>query len=414
MKNKITVVAMIAVALSLIPTAPVNAQDWAQWRGPKRDGLIASFSPPATWPNKLTQVWKVPVGIGHSSPVVTGGRVYVFSREGEEEAVSCFSLDTGRLIWKSKYATAYTMNPAAVGHGKGPKSTPVLDGGNIYSLGITGTLSCYEAETGRVKWSRTFSKQYKAASPLYGTAMSPVVYRGMIIAHVGGNDSGALCAFDKENGDVKWTWDGDGPGYASPIVVSVGGTDQIVTQTQKLIVGVAAATGQLLWSMPFETEYVQNIVTPVAYKDTIIISGIDKGTTELRIRKQQGKWVPETVWRNSEVSMYMSSPVVIGDYLYGMSHKRKGQFFCIDARTGKTQWLSNGREGDNAAVVAGGRFLIALTDSAELTVMRTDSAKLDVVKKYTVAESPTWAHPVIVGNRVLIKDVNSLALLSTQ
>jgi hypothetical protein len=109
--------------------------------------------------------------------------------------------------------------------------------------------------------------------------------------------------------------------------------------------------------------------------------------------------------------MYMSSPVVSGDSIYGLSHKRKGQFFCLDARTGKTQWLSNGREGDNSAAVVAGQFLLMLTDGAELVVVRADPRQFEVIKKYPVADSATWAHPVLVGKRVLIKDASSLALL---
>jgi outer membrane protein assembly factor BamB len=387
------------------------AQDWPQWRGPNRDGIVASFTEPKAWPDKLKTIWKVPVGLGHSSPVVVGRRVYLHSRQGENEVVSCFDLDTGKLLWKDSYPTPYTMNPAAAGHGKGPKSTPVVSNNKLFTFGISGILSCYDTATGKVRWRKEFSKQFKATSPYFGAATSPLVYSGLVIVHVGGHDSGALIAFDAETGDVKWSWSGDGPGYASPTVFESGGASQIVTQTQKSIAGFAAATGELLWRIPFETEYVQNIVTPVAYKQTLILSGLDKGTMAIRVIKRGGTWETERVWHNPDVSMYMNSPVLSGDYLVGLSHKRKGQFFCLDARTGQTLWTTNGREGDNAAILAAGRLLLLLTDGAELTVARSDPKKFEVLKKYSVADSPTWAHPVVVGNRVLIKDASSLALL---
>ena len=112
--------------------------------------------------------------------------------------------------------------------------------------------------------------------------------------------------------------------------------------------------------------------------------------------------------------MYMSSPVVSGDYLFGLSHKRKGQFFCIDARTGKTMWTSTGREGDNASIVAAGQFLFLLSDTGELLVAGSNPAQFERSKKYTVAESPTWAHPVVLNNRILIKDASTLALRSLE
>ena len=190
--------------------------------------------------------------------------------------------------------------------------------------------------------------------------------------------------------------------------------NRVLTQTQKSIAGFSAANGEQLWRIPFETEYVQNIVTPVVYKETLIFSGLDKGTTAIRVIKRGQKWETEQVWLNPEVSMYMNSPVVSGDYLFGLSHKRKGQFFCLDARTGKTLWSSSGREGDNAAIVVAGQFLFLLSDGAEMSVSRSDAKQFEVLKKYSVADSPTWAHPVLVGSRVLIKDASSLALLSLE
>jgi len=390
------------------------AQDWPQWRGPNRDGVVASFAAPKVWPDKLQTIWKVQVGLGHSSPVVVGRRVYLHSRQEENEVAYCFDLDTGKQLWRDSYPTPYMMNPAAVSHGKGPKSTPVVYNNNLYTFGISGILSCYDTMTGTVKWRKEFSKQFKATSPLFGAATSPIVHNGLVIVHVGGHDSGALTAFNAETGDVKWTWTGDGPGYASPIVFGSGGTAQIVTQTQKSIAGFSPANGEQLWRIPFETEYVQNIVTPVAYKDTLIFSGLDKGTTAVRVIKRAGNWETLKVWQNPEVSMYMNSPVVNGDYLFGLSHKRKGQFFCIDARSGQALWTSDGREGDNAAILAAGKFLFLLTDGAELIVARSDAIQFEVLKKYSVADSPTWAHPVVVGNRILIKDASSLAMLSIE
>jgi outer membrane protein assembly factor BamB len=194
-------------------------------------------------------------------------------------------------------------------------------------------------------------------------------------------------------------------------VAEFGGVRQIVTQTQKYIVGISASYGQLLWEIPFETEYVQNSVTPVMYKQTLIFSGLDKGVFAVNVVLRGNTWATEQVWHNPDVSMYLNSPVVSGDYLYGLSHKRKGQFFCLDARTGQTQWLSNGREGDNAAIVTTGGLLFMLSDGAELTVARAEPARFEVLKQYTVAQSPTWAHPVFVGNRILIRDASNLALL---
>lgn len=390
------------------------AQDWPQWRGANRDGHIASFSTPKVWPEQLKMKWKVDVGFGHSSPLIVGKKVFLQSRQGEQEVTSCFDLDTGKLLWKDGYAAPYQMNPAAMGHGKGPKSTPAVAAGKLYTLGITGILSCYDTAKGKVLWRKEFSRQFKSTSPDYGTAMSPVVDKGLVIVHVGGHDSGALMAFDTETGAEKWSWKNDGPGYASPIVVELAGIRQVVTQSQQNIIGVNETNGELLWQIPFTTEYAQNIVTPVLYKETLIFSGLDKGTFAVKLTKSDGKVKPETIWTNKEVPMYMNSPVLNGDYLFGMSHKKKGQFFCIDAKTGATVWTSNGREGDNAAILNSGSLLFLLDDAADLTIANADAKKYEVLKKYTVAQSATWAHPAIIGKRILIKDFSNLTLWSVE
>src|SRR5262249_13580835 len=161
---------------------------------------VDEVSLPASWPKALKEEWKVNVGVGHSSPVVSNNRIYEFARQGEEEVLLCLDLATGKEVWRSSQQISYQMNPAATGHGKGPKSTPVLSNGKVYTFGISGVLSCHEAATGKLKWRRDFAKQYPATSPLYGTAMSPLVDNGLLIAHVGGQDKGALTAFDAETG----------------------------------------------------------------------------------------------------------------------------------------------------------------------------------------------------------------------
>ncbi|HJQ69844.1 MAG TPA: PQQ-binding-like beta-propeller repeat protein [Blastocatellia bacterium] len=403
--------ALCASVVNLIALSAVTfAQDWPGWRGPNRDGVVASFTAPKTWPESLKLKWKTPVGEGHSSPVVAGDRVYIQTRQGEEEVVSAIDLNTGKVIWSERNGVSYTVNPAAVGHGKGPKSTPVISGGKLYALSISGVLSSLDAQTGKLRWRKDFSKDFKVTSPLYGSAMSPLVVDNLVIAHVGGSEGGMLAAFNADTGEVKWSWRGDGPGYASPIIVDIGGARQIVTQSEKNLIAVSAATGELLWQMPFTTEYDQNIVTPVVYKDTLIFSGIDKGTFAIKPHMSGGKWKAEQVWHNPQVSMYMNTPVLVGDHLFGLSHKRKGQFFSLDARTGATVWTTEGREGENASLIAAGGLLFILNNDAELTVARKGATAFEPLKKYTVAQSPTWAHPVVVGNRLLIKDASTLAL----
>lgn len=243
--------------------------------------------------------------------------------------------------------------------------------------------------------------------------MSPVVDRGLVIAHVGGHDDGALTAFDAASGEVKWRWTGDGPAYASPIVVEFGGVRQVVTETQNNIVGVSAENGQLLWKIPFTTDYDQNIPTPILYRDELILSGDAKGIMAVRASVKDGKWATETVWRNTDVALFMSSPVVAGDLLFGFSQYKKGQFFSLDLSNGAAKWMGPARQGDNATVLVSGENLIFLKDDAELIIAKATGQGFEPLHTYSAAQSPTWAHPLVLRDGIVIKDATTLARWGT-
>jgi outer membrane protein assembly factor BamB len=400
----------IALAILVLSAVTLSAQDWSQWRGPARNGLTTTFVAPATWPERPTQAWKVQAGIGHSSPVVSGTRVFLLSRVSEQEVVTAYELATGKQIWRNAYDAPYQVNPAATSHGKGPKGTPLVHRGRVYTLGISGTLSALDANDGRVLWRKNFTREFPQASPEYGAAMSPIGEEAMVIAHVGGSQNSALSAFDAESGAVRWTWKGDGPAYASPVVATLGGVRQLVTQTQSRVLGLSVADGTLLWDIPFTTDYEQNIITPVIVgNDTVIYGGLSKPTVAVRVAQANGKWTTAERWRNAEIPMYMSSPIDAGGTLYGLTQKNKGQFFAVDTATGKTLWTSEGRQGDNAALTSAGDLLIATTTEGELVIARHSAKAFDVVRRYTVADTPIWAHPALAGNGVLIKDAETLA-----
>ena len=399
--------AMLALLLTMF-AAPA-AQDWPQWRGPQRTGVVDGFTPPAAWPDRPKPIWKVQAGSGHASPLVVAGRVYLFARTGEQESLSARELASGKEIWRQSYEAPYEMNPAASSHGKGPKSTPVHDRGRIFTFGIGGVLSGWQAQDGKWLWRRDFKKDFKSTVPDFGVAMSPMVAGGLLILHAGGIDSGSVLALDPLTGVTKWAWKGDGPAYASPVVATVAGSRQIITLSQRRIVGLSLADGTLLWQIPFATEYDQNSVTPIVAGDLIVYGGIAKPTTAIRVSQVAGKWQTSPVWQNADVPMYMSSPVESGGYLYGLTHRSRGQFFCLDVRTGKTMWTTKGREGENAAMLTAGNLVFAMTTEGELVVMRTNPKQFEAVKRYTVADSPVWAHPVLTGAGLVVKDADTLA-----
>jgi outer membrane protein assembly factor BamB len=398
----------LTVSVVLVCSVLVTAQDWPQWRGPSRTGAAAGFKAPAVWPERPKQIWKVQAGIGHASPIVVGGRVHLFSRIGEQEALTTYDLATGKQVWRQSYDTPYQMNPAASGHGKGPKSTPVHDRGRLYTFGISGILSAWQAKDGQLLWRKDFKKDFASTSPDFGVAMSPIVSGDLLIVHAGGSANGALMALDAVRGDVKWSWKGDGPAYASPVIAEFGKTRQVITQSQRRVIGLSLADGRLLWEIPFTTAYEQNIITPVVVNDLLVYGGLSKPTTAVRIEQQGAKWVTPQVWENADVPMYMSSPVESDGYLFGLTNRNRGQFFCVDARTGKTMWTTKGREAENAALVTAGQLVMAVTTEGELIVARNSAKEFDVVKRYTVAESPVWAHPAPIGTGIVIKDEETL------
>jgi len=396
----------LAIFALLAPLA--FSADWPGWRGPHQAAIVTEE--PQNFPEKLNQKWKIEIGLGHASPIWAGGSIYAFARQGDQETAYAIDPATGKVRWQQQYPAAYRMNGAAAPHGPGPKSTPLYADGKLYTLGISGIFSSYDAETGKVRWRKEFSKNQVDTAPTFGTATSPILDRGLLIVHVGGEKTGAITAFDPATGNVKWSWDGDSPAYATPIVVELGGARQVVTQSRSNIVALDEATGKLLWKIPFTTVYEQNIVTPVLYKDTLIFSGIDKGVFAVRIENG----APKTVWETKDASMYMNSPVLMGDLLIGFSHLKKGQIFCLDPRTGATLWTGSPRGGDNAAMLASATTLYSLTPDAKLVIARPTAKGLNQVRQYDVADSPTWAHPLILADGFLVKDLKTLSRWSVK
>ena len=394
--------------LLLLFASPARSADaepsWPQWRGPNRDGVAPASGVPARWPKEPKKKWSVEVGEGHSGPVVAGGKVYVFARRDDEERLLCLDAATGKELWKDAYRAPYEMNDAARAHGKGPKSTPVVAGGRVFTLGIGGVLSCLDAQTGKLLWRKEFAKRFPATSPLYGTATSPIVVGDVVVAHVGGHEKGSLAGFDAKTGEVKWSATDEGPGYASPVLGTLAGQPQLVTQTQGHLLAFDPAEGKVLWKLPFTTGYDQNSVTPGVYKDLVIYSGYEKPLAAVRVTRKGDSFSASPAWTNKDWPLYMSSPVLAGDRLIGMSMKRGGTIFCVNAGDGKTIWQSPGRVGENAALIRAGDLVLIQTTGAKLVVVRADAERYEPVADYAVADSPTWAHPALAGKVLFVKD----------
>ena len=399
--------ARIAILAGLTALAPVAAgQDWPQWRGPNRDGAATSFGEPASWPEGLTEQWKVDVGLGYATPLLVGDRIYMYTRQDEDEVMMALDAGSGDVIWRTSYPAPFDMNPAAAPHGAGPKSTPAFANSRLFTLGMSGIVTAFDAETGRQLWQRPAPP----VEPLYHTAMSPVVDGGLVIIHVGGHDDGALTAFDVATGDIRWSWDGDGPAYGSPVVFELEGTRQVVTFTQENLVGVSVTTGELLWRRPYTTPSATTSQTPILYRDTLLEAGRGNGITAFRVVRRGDEWTTENAWHTDEVSLHLTNGVAIDGMLFGLSHLHSGQYFGLDLDTGQVLWTSDPRQAENAAIVRAGDTIFSLEDDAELVVVRNNRTRFEPLERYEVATSATWAQPTISGNRLFVKDVSSLTL----
>ena len=382
------------------------AQDWPQWRGPNRDGALASFREPASWPEALKQQWRVEVGFGYATPLLVGQRIYQFSRQGEEEVMEALDAASGKVVWRTAYAAPFQMSPATKRHGPGPKSTPTLANGRIFTLGMTNIVTAFDAATGKQLWQKPPTK----AQPIYHTGMSPLVDGNEMIVHVGGPGDAALTAFDVATGAVRWTWTGDSPAYGSPIVADIGGVRQVITFTHRNLVSVSRANGELLWSRPFQTPSDTTAQTPIIFRDMVIQNGRANGVTAFRAAQKDGKWTTEDVWKTTDVSLYMTNGVVVDGVLYGLSHLNAGQYFAVDLTNGQVLWKSEPRQAENAGMVRAGDTIFSLEDDGDLVVMKANRTAMNVVKRYDLSDNETWAQPTISGDRVYVKDISNLTL----
>jgi outer membrane protein assembly factor BamB len=389
----------------MVGASSVRAQDWPQWLGPNRDGKATGFTAPSAWPKELTQKWKITVGEGVATPALVGDKLYVFSRQDGSEIVRCLESATGKELWKDSYETGGATGIAR--DFSGPRCSPAVADGKVVTLGIRGILSCYDAASGKKLWR---NEDFKGSYPRFMTSSSPIIVDGLCIAQMGGEQSGTIAAYELATGKEKWQYKGDGTAYASPVLLAQGGAKVLVAETMKSIIGVSVADGKLLWETPFRISgRGYNASTPMVAGQTVIFSGTSRGTKAVKIeKKDDATFAPKELWSNSENSVQYNTPIVKNGLVFGLTSGNK--LFCIDA-DGKTAWTSSipGR-GGYGTIVDAGSVLFALTPKAELKVYEPSDKEYKQLGSYKVADDETYAYPVVAGNRVFVKDRNSLTL----
>jgi len=397
---------VLAICVVVIGASCAWAQDWPQWRGPDRDGKVAGFTAPQTWPQELKLKWSVPVGQGDATPALVGDKLYVCTRQGDQEVTLCLDARTGKELWNDKYA-AQAVEGAASRH-PGPRSSPAVADGKVVTLGVGGVVSCLDAASGKLVWRKD---PFPKVVPRFFAAFSPIIVDGMAIAHLGGAGNGAIIAYDLATGNEKWRWAGEGPDYGSPELLTVGGVKQIATPTEKSLVGIGLTDGKLLWQVPFAPpERAYNAATPIVDGQTVIYGGKGRGTKAIKIEKKGDGFVANELWSNAELGVQFNTPVLRDGLLFGLSDR--GNLFCINAKTGQTAWTDETQRdrGGFGPIVSAGSCLLALPSNSELIVFKPTDKQYSEVAKIKVAETATYAHPVVTGNGIYVKDQESLAL----
>jgi outer membrane protein assembly factor BamB len=395
---------VLVVCAMILGANGVSAGDWPQWRGPNRDGKAAGFTAPKAWPEMLTKKWQVPVGDGVATPALVGDKLYVFSRQEGNEVLRCLDAVTGNEVWQEKYPSQGASGPAA--GFSGPRASPTVVDGKVVTLGVRGTLSCLDTATGKVLWRKD---DFKGAVPRFCTACSPIVVDGLCIAQLGGEKNGGIIAYDLASGDEKWKWTEDGTAYASPVAMNLDGTKVLVAETANNIVALGLKDGKLLWKTPFAVKgRGYNATTPIVAGNTVIYTGSGRGAKAVKLDKSGEALDGKEVWSNTQTSVQFNTPIVKNGLLFGISDK--DNLFCL-GKDGNTAWSTtlSGRRG-YGSVVDLGTVLMALTPSGQLVVFEPSETEFKQLAMYKLAEGGTYAYPVVAGNRVFVKDRDSLTL----
>jgi len=362
MKTSLPSTCVIATCVILTSADCVLAQDWPQWRGPHRDGKVTGFKAPRTWPKELAQKWKAQVGLGDATPALVGDRLYVFARQDMDEVTVCLDAGNAKELWRDQYA-AQSVSGADGSH-SGPRSSPAVADGKIVTLGVGGILSCLDVATGKVVWRKD---EFPKVTPRFHTAMSPIIVDGLAIAHLGGQGNGAIIAFDLATGNQKWKWADEAPAYASPTLMTAGGTKQLVTLSEKSVLGIGTADGRLLWRIPFAPQgMTYNAATAIVEGQTVIYMGQGRGTKAVKIEKAGDAFEVKELWSNAELAPQFNSPVLKNGLLFGLSGR--GNFFCLNAQTGQQAW-NDAAQQDNkgfGSILDAGPVLLALAPKSEL------------------------------------------------
>lgn len=405
---------LILFALLLASAATTRAETalnsgWSQWRGPNRDGR---FTGPV-WPEKLgtnhlQRIWRVELGPSYSGPIVSGDRVFTTeSKDKKFEVVTAFDRKTGKELWRAQWEGAMTVPFFAKSNGDWIRATPACDGESLFVAGMRDLLVCLDAQTGKERWRFDFVKKLQAAAPDFGFVCSPLVDGEFVYVQAGAS----FVKLNKRTGELVWrtlTEKGGmmGSVFSSPMFADLAGQRQLVVQTRAKLAGVDPADGKVLWEQPVEAFRGMNILTPVAYKDTLFTSTYGGKTIGFKVAQTDGKFTVTEAWQN-KVQGYMSTPVIIDGVAY--EHLKSQRMMAIEIETGRELWTSDQSFGKYMSLVAQGDRILALDQRGQLFLFRANEKKFDQLDQRKLTDAETWAHLAVAGDQLFVRELNALA-----
>ncbi len=395
-----------AVILAVLGTC---AADWPNIHGPNRDNHSAETGLNWAWgKGGPPAAWSLDVGAGFAGVAVSGGSVFLFHRVGDEEVLAALDPATGKEKWKSaaptKYIDSFQFDP-------GPRCVPVVAGGRVFALGADGDLHAVEAATGKKLWHRNVRADYAAPKGYFGVGASPIVIGDRLLVNVGARGAGVV-AFDPATGKELWKATDDPPSYTAPTVIELGGKPHAAFLTRSGLVVVDPATGAVKFTKEWRSrlDASVNAASPVVRKDELLLTA-SYGTGAVLLKAKDGEW--DEVWSNDRsLSCHYNTPVLVGDYLYGVHGRQEGgaaQLRCVEWKTGVVKW-SQERFGC-ASLIAVDGGLLAVTEGGLL--VRFDATP-DGYKERAVArvlDSTTRAAPALADGRLYVRDEKRLVCL---
>ncbi len=381
-----------SVALLAAPPAIPTGADWPGFRGPNRDGIIPGVRIETDWSaSPPIELWRRTIGPGWSSFAVRGDLLYTQEQRGHDEVVSCYNVTTGELVWRHHDTARFFQSYS----GAGPRGTPTLNGGRVYTLGATGILNALGADDGAIVWSRNVASDTDTKVPTSGFSSSPLVVDDVVIVAA----ASSLIAYDLTTGDLRWFSTVGSRCYSSPHLLRIDGVTQIMLMNETGATSVTPADGTLLWEHTWPgSPKVQPALT--VHGDLLITANEGSGVRRIAVQHESGEWTIEERWTSTKLRPYFNNFVVHEGHVYGFSGRI---LTCIDVDDGKSKW-KGGRYGGQLLLLADQDLLLILSEKGKLALVKATPDQFIELVRIPAIEGKTWNHPVLVGDVLLIRN----------